>query len=84
MVWNAGAAAKIFTMWSRDSADRLWGDQDWIGEVMPSAVTMPIKWFPRLSEARPPWPEETKVVLCKKPKNADAAKQFPWFDQAWR
>lgn len=74
----------LYSDWSPAVADRLWGDQDWIGERAPYAQTMPLEWFPRLSEVKPPWPRGTKVVLCKKPKNHDAVKQYPWFNEMWR
>jgi hypothetical protein len=84
MAWDAGARSSIFELWNPEVAKRLWGDQDWIGELLPGAATMPLAWFPRLSEVRPPWSEEAKIVLCKKPKNHDAVKSFPWFAEWWR
>lgn len=74
--------------WSPAVAGQLWGDQDWIGLTRPSEATMPLEWFPRLSqidcvkglEAVPP---EAKIVLCKKPKNHEAAQRWRWFDRAW-
>lgn len=78
-----------------DCADRalwhaqMWGDQDLISLAMPpSARLMPLEWFPRLSEvnatdAGMSLPKHARVVLCKKPKNRDAANQWPWFDKLW-
>ncbi len=84
MVWDAGCNQPLFGAWSPAEADRLWGDQDWIGEVMPEAATMPLAWFPRLSElAGPPFGADVKVILAKKPKNHIAAKQLPWFGPLW-
>jgi hypothetical protein len=83
MVWDAGHCDRLFTAWSPAVAGRLWGDQDWIGEQMPDAAAMPLAWFPRLSEVHPPWPADAKVVLCKKPKNTEAAVRWPWFREAW-
>lgn len=85
MVWEAGTQHHLYTEWSRTVAGRLWGDQDWIGEQCPHAAAMPVGWFPRLSEVkRPPWPPEAKVILCKKPKNADAAAKWSWFNEEWQ
>lgn len=85
MVWDAGVNASLFDSWTPEIARRLWGDQDFIGEQMPSAAAMPAAWFPRLSElnGQPP-PETAKVVLAKVPKNAIAADLYPWFAEAWR
>ena len=85
MAWNYGAHPELFKEWNQHVAQRLWGDQDWIGERVPGASVMPAEWFPRLSAAvSPPWPMEAKVILCKKPKNAEAAAKWPWFDKEWR
>jgi len=83
MVWEAGVADKIFENWTPAVAERLWGDQDFIGEQMPAEQAMPAEWFPRISQVRPPWPSSAKVVLVKKPKNHLAAEQWPWFDEMW-
>ena len=83
MVWNGGEQNELYTAWNATAAEVLWGDQDWIGERAPHAATMPREWFPRLSAVRPPWPEDTKVVLCKRPKNHMAAEVWPWFERAW-
>jgi hypothetical protein len=85
MVWSAGAVDALYDAWTPDVADRLWGDQDWIGEQQPDAATMPRAWFPRLSDlhGQPPGADE-KVVLAKKPKNHEAAQRWPWVDQVWR
>lgn len=84
MVWSAGSVESLYDNWNGSVTARLWGDQDWIGEQMPGAATMPIEWFPRLSELRgqPPL-TEAKVVLSKKPKNVEAALRWPWFREAW-
>lgn len=84
MVWNGGDNSEIFTRWTPDVTKRLWGDQDWIGETCPNADCMPLEWFPRISEIKPPMiPRRAKIVLCKKPKNVQAAAQWPWFKEAW-
>lgn len=91
MVWDAGEAATsvnpsdVFRRWTPDVANRLHGDQDWIGELARSyARPMPLDWFPRLSEIQgPPFPDDAKVILSKKPKNLEAAKRWPWFAEAW-
>lgn len=84
MVFNAGEQAHLFEQWSPAVADRLWGDQDHIGEREPDADVMPAEWFPRLSElgGSPPGPG-AKVVLSKTPKNLEAARRWKWFDAAW-
>lgn len=85
MVWDSGAATDLYTAWSPAIADRLSGDQDWIGEQRPDAVTLPRAWFPRVSELQgEPPTDPAKVVLCKVPKNHLAAERWPWVDALWR
>lgn len=84
MVWDAGEATYLYSEWRPNIADTLWGDQDWIGHRAPDLDTMPLGWFPRLSEVGNEWSAEAKVVLCKKPKNLIAAQQWPWFNEAWQ
>lgn len=85
MVWDGGTQTDFYTDWTPAVADRLSGDQDWIGERRADAVTLPRTWFPRVSElhGQPPMPP-AKVVLAKVPKNHIAAAQWPWFDALWR
>lgn len=85
MVWDGGTLGKLFYSWSPADTLRLWGDQDFIGEqVAPNAAqTFPVEWFPRLSELRGAPSPAAKVVLCKKPKNEEAAKRFRWVFEAW-
>lgn len=87
MVWNAGCeqASFLYRAWVPSKARRLWGDQDYIGEISPELPTMPLRWFPRISqeEGRPPFDPEAKIVLVKKPKNIEAAQRWPWFREAW-
>jgi hypothetical protein len=83
MSWDAGTQDHVWKNWTPKVAHRLWGDQDHIGEQAPFAVAMPVEWFPRLSEVNGGWPDEAKVVLCKKPKNVDAAKTIAGFAEAW-
>jgi hypothetical protein len=84
MVWDAGVNDALFTEWRPEVTKDLHGDQDWYGQQMPQADTLPAAWFPRLSELDGPPPSEAKVVLCKVPKNAVAARRLPWVDAAWR
>lgn len=85
MVWSVGAVESLYDDFTGDVVDRLWGDQDWIGEHTPDAATMPLAWFPRLSELRDRQPgPDAKVVLVKKPKTHIAADLYPWVKQAWR
>ena len=85
MTWHAGEQTALWSNWTPEVAARRWGDQDWIGEQAPaSTVALPAAWFPRLSEAQPPWSKMAKVVLCKKPKNVEAAVKWPWFREAWQ
>ena len=84
MVWDAGVNTQLWDDWTPAVAKRLHGDQDYIGEQMPGADTMPISWFPRLSELNGQPPKaDAKVVLCKVPKNVEAAKLYPWVAEAW-
>jgi hypothetical protein len=84
MVWDAGTQDALYTAWTPAIASVLWGDQDYIGRVVSDAKAMPRTWFPRLSELDGHAPDAAaKIVLVKKPKNEDAAKQFAWFREAW-
>lgn len=88
MCWEGGAHNDLYVDWRPDVARRLWGDQDWIGERLPDASKMPLRWFPRLSQVTSrgrvdDMMRDAKVILCKKPKNVDAAKRWPWFREAW-
>lgn len=91
---------KVYRAWSPKVAKRLWGDQDFLAEMLPHEETMPPEWFPRLSEwvslierdhhlyavdARRALSEipKARVVLSKKPKNAEARDQWPWFKELW-
>jgi len=85
IAWDAGTAPELYVEWVPSLAKRLWGDQDWFGQRRPDAAAMPAEWFPRLSALDgPTWGPEARVVLCKKPKNADAALKFPWFNEVWQ
>lgn len=85
MVWDGGTQTDLYTDWTPDVADRLSGDQDWIGERKPGAFAWARHYFPRISELGdcPPRPRET-VVLCKVPKNHIAAARWPWVAEAWQ
>lgn len=83
------AFPQLYTKWSTSITKRLWGDQDWIGEQLPSEKMMPLSWFPRissldLSKGRSGFPGSARIILCKKPKNHELAKTHPWFDFAWK
>lgn len=84
---DLGAYPNLWDRWSPAVAQRLWGDQDWIGEQAPGSSAMPLEWFPRLSQLSTkfdrPWGPGAKVVLCKSPKNHDAVHRYRWFDEAW-
>lgn len=81
---DIGAHGDIYSRWSPGVAHRLWGDQDWIGEQRPDEAVMPIEWFPRLSQLNGGPTKESRVVLCKKPKNHEAAKKFQWIREMWQ
>ena len=84
MVWDAGTLAALYLEWSPAVATDLHGDQDWIGEQSPDAALLPAAWFPRLSEiADRGLPIGARVVLAKRPKNAEAARRYPWFRERW-
>lgn len=83
MVWDAGTHSDIWQAWRPDVALRLSTDQDWIAERHPDAYALPYEWFPRISRVQPPWPDEAKVVLVKKPKNHEAVERWPWFEPLW-
>jgi hypothetical protein len=45
---------------------------------------MPAAWFPRLSELNGAPPDvDARVVLAKRPKNTEAARLWPWVQEAW-
>jgi len=83
MVFDSGACDDLWQRWTPLVAQRLSTDQDWIGEQAPDAKGMPIEWFPRISQVRPPWPAEAIVVLVKKPKNIQAVERWPELDAWW-
>jgi hypothetical protein len=84
MAWNGGEQSHLYSNWTPAVANRLSGDQDWIGEQCPDAFGMPRAWFPRLSEVvRPPFDQDVKIILTKFPKNHVVAKEQPWFEPYW-
>lgn len=85
MAWDVGATAGLWHGWTPAVTATLQGDQDWYAERIPDAAAMPVEWFPRISSigAAGVIPDAAKVVLVKTPKNAIAAKQFPWFAERW-
>ncbi len=83
MVWNGGEQEHIWTDWREDVARTYSTDQDWIASCTPWAAAMPAEWWPRISQALPPWKDDVKIVLTKKPKNHVLAAQSQWFDQSW-
>jgi hypothetical protein len=96
MVWdNRASVNRLYQLWNPSVARRLWGDQDYIGQMLPNEQVMPLMWFPRLSEvptefasvedAKQFFAEAgTRVVLSKKPKNAEAAVKWQWFREMWQ
>lgn len=84
MAWDGGTHTDLYTNWTPTVSGRLSGDQDWIGQCLRGAFTLPREWFPRLSElhGNPPAPP-AKVVLAKVPKNEIASGQYPWFGPLW-
>lgn len=84
MVWDGGTQTQLYTDWRPVIAQRLSGDQDYIGQQLPNAMTLPRVWFPRISEVSgPPWSAEAKVIFCKVPKNHILADQHAWFEPLW-
>lgn len=97
MVWDAGHRWHyLYEELDQRARDTYWGDQDWLGlNLGDDAQPMPVEWFPRLSQCvtgmqygdtgylYKPAVEQAKVILCKKPKNDVAIKQWPWFDKMW-
>jgi hypothetical protein len=70
-----------------------WGDQDAIGAMLPpfGYSAFPENWVPRLSDIlnKKQSPVtggdgDACVVLCKKPKNEQAAELYPWIMEAWQ
>ena len=86
MKFRFGDHDYLYDECTRAIKEELWGDQDWIGQRNRTGETMPLAWFPRISEVRvpPKWPEEAKIILCKKPKNHEAAKKWSWFNEVWQ
>lgn len=83
LVWDAGEATDVFAQWTPDISRLISTDQDWLTICRPTVAAMPERWFPRLSRTSPPWSADAVVVLCKKPKNHEAVKKWPWFDAMW-
>jgi hypothetical protein len=86
MLFRSGEHSELYSRWNKDVTLRLWGDQDWIAEQLPNQLTMPARWFPRIStiEANVSKLAGARVVLCKKPKNHDAVALWPWVKEIWR
>lgn len=86
MVWDAGTTADLWQGFTLDVTERLWGDQDLLGELRPDMPTMPAEWFPRISGIKGEGriPAEAKVILAKSPKNAEAARRWAWVRDVWR
>jgi hypothetical protein len=84
MVWEGGELNHLFNNFKLEDTLRLWGDQDWIGEQLVDAQMFPLEWFPRLSQCLAHPPMNARVVLCKKPKNLEAARLIPWVREAWQ
>lgn len=78
--------ADLWEEWRPELTRELWGDQDFIGLVRPSAALWPLRWFPRISEVRaePEREDEARVILCKKPKNHVAARELQLVAKNWR
>jgi len=86
---------RLYELWTPNHVQSLWGDQDYIGMMMPNEDVMPAGWFPRVSELADLRGANTdsalselrsravKVVLSKKPKNEDAAMMHPWIKELW-
>lgn len=83
IVWDAGAHDYLFDRLTNADIHRLSTDQDWIGEQAKTAAAMPLHWFPRISRVQPPFDGDARVVLVKKPKPADACRQWDWFEPMW-
>lgn len=85
MRWRVENHHDLFTEFDESVTDRLWGDQDWIGERLPNQPMMPLEWFPRVSEVKypPRWPDNAKIVLCKRPKNHVLVQQQPELARYW-
>lgn len=85
MVFDAWTTADLWERFRPEVSERLWGDQDALGEWRPGALTMPAEWFPRLSSIKGgPVPPDAKVILAKSPKNVEAARRWAWVRQVWR
>lgn len=84
MVFEGDSLADLWRDWNPAVARQLQGDQDWYAVRYPKATALPFTWFPRLSRiAGPPFADDVRVILSKKPKNAIAATQYPWFEPLW-
>lgn len=84
MVYNVKKCADLYNQFNVTIYTKLWGDQDWIAERRPDADMMPLEWFPRLSSLKANPPKNAKVVLCKQPKNHEAAMNTQWLREAWQ
>lgn len=83
MAWDGGTHTALYADWTPAVADRLSGDQDWIGEQLTEADALPRSWFPRISECHDGIPAAAKVVLCKVPKNHLAVQRWPALASLW-
>jgi hypothetical protein len=83
MVWDGGTHEYLWDDWTPDVAWQLSTDQDWVCMRAWDAEALSLSWFPRISQVQPPWPEDAKVILVKKPKSAIWAEKEPWFEEMW-
>lgn len=85
MSWRAGTYSHFYDTFGPAALRRWRSDQDLIAETAPLAVTYPPERIQRLSACLDSGPApDTRVVLCIKPKNDEAAERAAWVKKVWQ
>jgi len=83
LTFYADDLAHLWSEWSPAVADRLRGDQDWLGERQPAVTALPGAWFAKLRDCTGGAPEGVRVVASMPWKNHVAAQRFSWVAREW-
>lgn len=85
MTWRLGRFGYLYENFSHHTLQTFRSDQDWIAHWNPPAETFAPHLTQRISSCLKDGPDlKTRVVLCIKPKNDEAAKQSEWVRNIWR
>ena len=89
MVFDPGAADKLYEKLDEKVIEKYWGDQDYIADRLPLLDTFPLRWIQKLKDCPNGIPnKDMKIALCmlgrdKPGKNIQAAKEYKWVKELW-